>query len=133
MPDCKPLVIIIEDHPLARLAQRMLCEQAGYRVVEVSNLADVATCDAGCEGRRVIIADFDMGTELTGVQLARALMRRVGMPIPTLVLSATVGTRAQQEADAQQMKLLAKPTDDGQLIEWITGALADSARRLATR
>ena len=129
VPDRKPLVIVplvivIEDHPLVRLSQRMLCEQAGYRVAEVNNAADVATCDLGHDGRRVIIADFDMGPEPTGIELAQALMHRAGAPIPTLVLSGGPGPDAYPAAAGQRMPLLRKPAREEVLLGWIGSAMA---------
>lgn len=106
-----------------RLSQRMLCEQAGYRVVEVGDAAAAAACDIGSPGRRVIIADIELGRGRLGVDLARAVMQRAGMSIPTMILSGSL-IRAGHEEAARGMTVRYKPASADELLHWIANALA---------
>ncbi len=118
-----PRVILIEDHPLIRAGQRMLLEQAGYRVAEIAAAADLAEFDAGAPGAQVIIADFDVGPEMTGVEIALEIMRRACARIPTLVLSGSLGVRSLPAAAAAAMPLMFKPASEQVLLDWIAAAL----------
>jgi CheY-like chemotaxis protein len=124
MPNSQPRVILIEDHPLIRAGQRMLLEHAGYRVAEIAAAADLGGFVVTPGERQVIIADFDLGPGMNGVEVAREIMRRAGEPIPTLVLSASFGNRSKAAAAVSGMKLMFKPTPEDQILTWVSDAFS---------
>lgn len=124
-----PRIILIEDHPLVRVGQRMLLEHAGYRVAEITAAADLDGFDVVGNGAQVIIADFDLGPDMTGVEIALEIMRRASARIPTLVLSGSFGERSLPAAAAASMPLMFKPASEQGLLDWIAAAL-DGQRRM---
>ena len=123
MPNCQPHVILIEDNPLVRAGQRMLLEHAGYRVAEIIADADLASFVVPVGGTLVIIADFDLGPGMTGIEVALEIMRRAGEPIPTLVLSASFGARSRAAAAACDMPVMVKPAPEERVLAWVADAL----------
>jgi CheY-like chemotaxis protein len=124
MCDQRPCVIVIEDNALVRTGQRMLLEHAGYRVIEITAAADLAGYGASAGVARAIIADFDLGPGMTGVEVALEIMRRAGKRIPTLVLSASLGHRSLADAAAQGMPVMFKPVPQEKVMAWVAQALA---------
>ncbi len=124
----RPRVILIEDHPLVRASQRMLLEAEGYRVAEIAASADLAGFDAAGAGAQVIIADFDLGEDLTGIEVALEIMRRASAHIPTLVLSGSLGHRSVPAAAAAAMPLMMKPASEQRLLGWVEAALGGQRR-----
>jgi CheY-like chemotaxis protein len=100
----------------------MLLEHAGYQVTEIASAADLATFVPTPGGNQVIIADFDLGPGMTGVEVALEIMKRVGQRIPTLILSASFGVRSRATA-ASDMPVMIKPVPEGQVLAWVAAAL----------
>jgi CheY-like chemotaxis protein len=123
MVNQQPRVVIIEDNPLVRAGQRMLLEHAGYRVTEIAASDDLAGFEATDSGSQVIIADFDLGPGMTGIEIALEIMRRAGVRIPTLVLSASFGQRSLAAAAACEMPLMFKPAPEERVLAWVADAL----------
>jgi CheY-like chemotaxis protein len=130
MSNRQPRVVLIEDHPLVRAGQRMLLEDAGYRVSEITAGADLAGFAAIRGENQVIIADFDLGPGMTGVEVALEIMRRVGERIPTLVLSASFGVHSKALAAVWDLPVMTKPASEGQVLTWVADAFhrQDSGR-----
>jgi len=124
MSKSSPCVILIEDHPLVRAAQRTLLEHAGYRVAEITAAADLDGFVLTPSERQIIIADFDLGPGMNGVEVAREIMRRAGEPIPTLVLSASFGSRSRAAAAVSGMPLMFKPAPEERVLAWVASALS---------
>ena len=129
MPDHPHCIVLIEDHPLIRAGQRMLLEHAGYRVIEIATAADLAGFEAIPGGSQIIIADFDLGPGMTGIEMAQDIMQRAGEWIPTLVLSASFGERSQAAATACGMPMMFKPAPEEQVLAWVDNAIGQSRPR----
>jgi CheY-like chemotaxis protein len=123
MPSDRPRVIVIEDNFLVRIGQRMLLEDAGYCVAEIATAADLAGFVPEAGGRQAIIADFDIGIGMTGIEVALEIMRRTGEWIPTLVLSASFGERSRPAAAACDMPMMFKPAPQERVLGWVAVAL----------
>ena len=131
MPNTQPRVVLIEDHPLVRAGARMLLEDAGYHVAEIAAASDLAHFQATYNGDQAIIADFDLGTGMSGVEVALEIMRRCGGHIPTLVLSASFGVRSRSAAVARGMMVMIKPAPGDRILAWVAEAIGGQFR--ATR
>ncbi len=129
MSERSPCIVLIEDHPLIRIGQRMLLEDAGYRVIEIATAADLAGFDTTAGDSQAIIADFDLGPGLTGIEMAQDIMRRTGEQIPTLVLSASFGNRSLEAAAACDMPMMFKPAPEERVLAWVAGAIDRSHPR----
>lgn len=123
MSDQQPRVVLIEDNLLVRSGQRMLLEHAGYRVAEIATSADLAGFEVSAGGIQVIIADFDLGPGMTGIEVALEIMRRAGERFPTLVLSASFGPRSLPAAAACQMPVMFKPAPEERVLAWVADAI----------
>ena len=114
----KPGVLLIEDQPLIRAAKRMLFEDAGYRVTEITKAADLRNFTACAGEYQAIIADFDLRPDMTGIEMALEIMRRVGEWIPTLVVSVSCDGRMLAAAATAGMQVMAKPAPAEEIMGW---------------
>ena len=101
----------------------MLLEHAGYNVTEITGGGDPDDFVAAGTESQAIIADFDVGPGMTGIEVALELMRRTGRRIPTLVLSASFGERSLAAAAAHDMPVMFKPAHVEQVLTWVANAL----------
>lgn len=121
MCDHPPRVVLIEDNPLVRIGQRMLLEDAGYRVSEIASSRDLEDFSL-VGGAHAIIADFDVGPGMTGLEIALEIDRRAGGNLPILVLSASLGHRSLPAAKRYGIPVMFKPTPEETLLGWLAKA-----------
>ena len=77
--------IIIDDHPLARLAIRMLLEKDGHTVLAESDNADCVVDLVRQHGAEALIMDIDL-PGISGTE-AIALLRAADIRVPVIVMS----------------------------------------------
>lgn len=128
MSERQPRVVVIEDHPLVRIWQGMLLEDAGDHVAEIAVPSDFAGFVATGHDSQAIVADFDIGPGMTGLDVAPEIMRRAGAWIPTLILSASFGERSVAAAVACDMPVMFKPVSEEKVLAWVADALGRSSR-----
>ena len=118
-------IVLIEDDPLVVFGQEMLLRDWGYRVVAGTShqALRLALKDAPSDVA-AIIADYNLGGEVTGADVARAVAADAKRPIPTVVLSASLGQRSGAAAALHGFTLLDKPIDPEALRDWLVMATA---------
>ncbi len=124
----QPGVILIEDHPLIRAAQRTLFEDAGYRVTEIATAADLDDFSPVAGEIQAIITDFDLGPGMNGVEVALEIMRRADKRIPTLIVTGGFAGGALAAAAAHGMPVMAKPAPEEEIMAWVGWTLDDGER-----
>lgn len=130
MPDCYspsalPRVVLIEDDPLVLFGQEMLLKDWGYRVVAGTSREAIRVALMDAPGDvAAIIADYNLGGEETGADVARAVAEAAHRDIPTVVVSASLGRRSGAAAKLHGFAYLAKPVDPEALRDWLVAATA---------
>ena len=120
-----PRVVLIEDDPLVLFGQEMLLKDWGYRVVTGTCQAEIAQALADApDDVAAIIADFNLGGEQTGADVARAVAASAHRAVPTVVMSASLGRRSGEAAALQGFAFLQKPVDPDELRDWLVMATA---------
>ena len=120
-----PRVVLIEDDPLVLFGQEMLLKDWGYRVVAGASHAEIAQALADSpQDVAAIIADFNLGGEQTGADVARAVAKDAHRPVPTVVMSASLGRRSGEAAALRGFAFFQKPVDPDQLRDWLVMATA---------
>jgi CheY-like chemotaxis protein len=120
-----PRVVLIEDDPLVLFGQEMLLKDWGYRVVTGRSRDAINKALESAPGDvAAIIADFNLGGSETGADVARAVARNASRPIPTVVMSASLGRSSGTQASLHGFTFFNKPVDPEQLREWLIAATA---------
>jgi DNA-binding NtrC family response regulator len=117
-------VVLIEDDALIRLGQETLLRDWGHRV------ATAASRDAIQEALKdnprdvaAIIADFDIGGPVTGIDIALAIAAAAGRRIPTAIMSASFGQVSGTAAALQGFAFFSKPVDPQALCDWLVAVI----------
>jgi two-component system, sensor histidine kinase len=122
-PELMPRVVLIEDDPLVLFGQEMLLKDWGYRVVAGRSREAIRQALGDAPGDvAAIIADYNLGGEEIGADVARAVAESARRPIPTVVMSASLGRRSGAAAQLHGFALLTKPVDPEALHNWLVTA-----------
>jgi two-component system, sensor histidine kinase len=119
-----PLVVLIEDDPLVRLGQEMLLRDWGYRVVLGASGEEVRAALRDAPGSvAAIVTDFSVDGAESGAEVALAIAAAAGRPIPTAVMSGSLGRTSGAAAQEHGFTFFAKPVDPEQLRGWLAAAV----------
>lgn len=120
-----PCVVLLEDDPLARFAQEVLLRDWGYRVVAGASRAKILPVIRNAPGDvAAIIADFHLGDDDTGAEIAQSIAAIANRKIPTLIMSASLGLRSAEAVGKYGFECMSKPVDPEQLRIWLVAATA---------
>ncbi len=111
-----PLVTVIEDESIVLAGYQMLFESWGYRVVAVSS-AEEAIDSLGrahcCPD--IILADYRLKDNQTGVQAIRSLQELYGHDIPGILITGDSYAERLRDAASSGLPILHKPVKSLQL------------------
>ncbi len=113
-------IYIIDDDDAVRDSLRVLLECVGFRVVEYASCRDFLQ-EANLESRGCILLDADI-PGVTSVDFL-AQLRRDGMLIPAIVMSARGDPKIGQVVERLGVALLEKPFAGSDLLDYIEQAL----------
>ena len=71
----------------------------------------------------IIVTDYRLGIEITGLELARQLNTVWGLSLPILVVSGEIEEAVKKDVASHNASLLSKPIDDQKLASQILGML----------
>ncbi|WP_292020146.1 MULTISPECIES: response regulator [unclassified Brevundimonas] len=117
-----PLVLVVEDEPLLRLAAVEMVEDAGYVAVEAADAFEAVRILESRDDIRIVFTDIDMPGGMSGVTLAAAIRDR-WPPIDIIMTSGAV-----VPADAmvpERGVFLAKPVSQRQFERTLEGFRTD--------
>jgi CheY-like chemotaxis protein len=112
-----PVVLLVEDEPLVRMAAADDLQEAGFHVLEAGN-ADVALAvlESCSDDVRVLFTDIDMPGSMNGLDLAESVQQR--WPHISLLISS-----AYHKPDATQLpydgRFVPKPYCSDQIVQQI--------------
>jgi CheY-like chemotaxis protein len=76
-----------------------------------------------------VVADFDLGLTVpgmpprTGLDIALSIARRMGKPVPTVILSGSYGRLELAACSRHQIPVLFKPVQPNELHHWLMQAV----------
>lgn len=91
----KPVILVVEDEPLLRMAAVDMIEDAGFDVVAAANATEAVEILERRLDIRIVFSDIDMPRGMDGVRLA-ALIRKRRPPIRIILTSGYTSVDAVQ-------------------------------------
>lgn len=82
----KPIILVVEDDPLLRMAAVDMVEGAGFEAIEAANSAEAIEILENRLDIRVVFTDIDMPPGIDGIRLA-ALIRDRWPPVQLIITS----------------------------------------------
>ena len=108
------LVAVIEDDALQLTAMRMLLESWGYRTITAPT-PDALAEAAAATPPDVIVSDFRLPGEMSGIEAVDALRQLTGRTIPAVLQTGDTATSLVEQANERGYTLLHKPYDPNRL------------------
>lgn len=108
----EPVVLLVEDEILIRLATAELLRSEGYSVLEASSAGEARVLFASGHRLDAVITDVQMPGELDGVMLAR-IIKEVSPTLPVVLVSGQFDPAEGHPAD----RFLRKPCSPEALVE----------------
>lgn len=107
--DISGRILIIEDDATVRSGLQLLAESWGHEVAAVASGEEALALGAECGRFDTIVADFRLGPGLNGTETAMEIRKRIGWPIPTLVVTGDTDPERISEVHASGFDMLHKP------------------------
>lgn len=121
-------ILVVEDDELVRQSFAGLLGMWGARV-DVFAQADAALAHLQNQGAQpqFIITDHRLGGDQNGLELARAIARQQGRPVPTLLITGDTEDEALRRLSEPHIQVLYKPVKPNVLIANIARLLGPAA------
>jgi CheY-like chemotaxis protein len=111
------VIIVVDDDLSAREALVDLLDVHGYEVIAVPGIAQARSRLAGQHiTASMIIADYRLGGDTTGVEAIRAIQPLLASPAPAIIITGDTSPDRIREASASGFPLLHKPLEPAALL-----------------
>jgi CheY-like chemotaxis protein len=122
-------VLVIEDELHVQEAMSVLLRSWGHEVVAV--VAEEAALAIFPPAPDVIIADYRLREDRTGIDAIRRVRDQWGTSIPSLVVTGDTSVDRLQQAQASGLAFLHKPVSPGKLRAFLRGVQRERRARTA--
>jgi len=124
-------LLIVEDEELVSLDMRSIVEGMGVAVTGIAHTVDEALASIAAEPPHLVLLDISLNGEFEGVELARTIDRRWGIPV--LFVSGHLGDKAVKGVDElNTLGYIVKPYYPINLREAVESAISTLPARAAT-
>lgn len=121
------LVLLVEDNQTAARATCQLIEEWGNRChVALSTAEALAVIRSGEWRPDVVVADYDLGDDETGIALLDRLFAMVNRRIPAILMTANDSPECQEGARARNIPIIQKPANPARLRALLSYCLAEA-------
>jgi DNA-binding NarL/FixJ family response regulator len=116
-------ILIVEDEELVSLDMRAIVEDMGVAVTGIARTVDEALASIAADRPHLVLLDISLSGEFEGVELARTIDRRWGIPV--LFISGHLGDKAVRGLDAlNPLGFIVKPFYPINLREAVESAIS---------
>ncbi|MBS4098051.1 MAG: response regulator [Sulfuricella sp.] len=126
-PACPSVILVIDDDPVILHGTAMSLESRGYRPVTAES-AEEALQLIGGYAPDLIVADYRLRNNQTGIAAIGMIRAQLGDSIPGILVSGDTLPARLREANASGFELLHKPVNPDELNTRIKSLLEKSAR-----
>lgn len=121
----QPRVLLVEDDASVRDATQMLLKLEGFRVIPVASLDEtIQTLDAG-EQFDLLITDYHLGRNQTGMDVIAALRKQLGRPVKSILITGDTSAAAHQLPPDRNLRVTNKPIRAETLLGVVRELLAE--------
>ena len=107
------LVLVIDDEPSVRTAMTGLLNTWGHEVIVVDSLSEAL--QATNRPPDVIIADYRLANEQTGIEAIKGIQQLWGREIPSLIVTGDTAPERLREAQSSGYAFMHKPVNSAKL------------------
>ena len=126
----KSRVILVEDNDGVRRATELFLKFEGHETVSAATVSEAEGLFGSLRQGDVVITDYHLDSNVTGLDMLLKLRARVGREIPGIVLSGDLPSVLRSlPSSVANCKFLSKPVDTAALVEAIAELSAASPDR----
>ena len=120
----RPRVLLVEDDPGVRDATRMLLRVEGYQVTTVASLEQAIAAVQSGTGFELLMTDYHLGANQTGIQVIAALRERLGPHLKSVLVTGDTSAAVRGLAPDPHLRILSKPIRAEALLRLLRELLA---------
>jgi two-component system, sensor histidine kinase len=117
-------VLLVEDDQAVRDATRMLLKVEGYRVLTASSLAEARSRAAEHPQLDLLITDYHLSNDETGIQVIAALRDAVGSHLKAVLITGDTSAAVKELQRDELLRLASKPIHAEELLRLLKSLLA---------
>ena len=121
MSICKSVVLVVEDHPLVRMAVLEVVTAAGFEALEAANAAEAIHMLEARPDVHLVFTDVEMPGTMDGIELVHYIRNR-WPPVKLIVVSGKTVIAPEQLPGGA--KFFTKPYRDTTIVEAMVGMLS---------
>ena len=116
----RPKLILVEDNESVRAATELFLRLEGYQIASAASIKDVEPLLERMQPGDVVIADYHLDQEHTGLDMIMRLRERLGYEVPGVVLSGDLPSVLRSvRTKIPSCVFLSKPVDTAVLVQAI--------------
>lgn len=110
-------VLIIEDDLRVLNGMEVFLESYGWQILSAQNLQSaLALLDSGIPLPNIIVADYHLAGDSTGIEAIQACRKKMGAQVPALLVTGDTSLHSTREATRFQLPVLHKPVNTDELL-----------------
>jgi two-component system, sensor histidine kinase len=120
-PQRKARLVLIEDHEGVRQATELFLKFEGFETLSAGSASDAEKLFGSLRRHDIVIADYHLDAQLSGLDLLLEFRRRVGYDAPAIILSGDLPSVLRSlKTPIANCRFLSKPVDTSALLEAIS-------------
>jgi CheY-like chemotaxis protein len=113
-------VLLVEDDARVRNATRMLLKVEGYDVTAVASLGEATAAARAHAGIALLVTDYHLGANETGVQVITAVREELGADLPAVLVTGDTSSAMHGLKCDGRLRTASKPINPDQLLALLT-------------
>jgi PAS domain S-box-containing protein len=109
-------VLLVEDDARVRNATRMLFKVEGYEVTTASSLGEAVSAAEANPDIGLLVTDYHLGTDETGVHVIAAVRERLGARLPAVLVTGDTSTSMRELTCDDRLRTANKPINPDELL-----------------
>jgi two-component system, sensor histidine kinase len=112
----KTHVLLVEDDARVRNATRMLLKVEGYDVTAASSLKEACEAAAAHPDISLVVTDYHLGSDDTGVHVITALRKCLGERLPAILITGDTSSAMRELRNDDWLRTASKPINPDELL-----------------
>jgi PAS domain S-box-containing protein len=112
-------ILLVEDDARVRNATRMLLKVEGYDVTTASSLAEALEATGKPSGFRLLVTDYHLGSDDTGVQVIAEVRRKLASHLPAILITGDTSSAMRDLECDDRLRTASKPIDPDELLSLV--------------
>jgi len=117
-------VLLVEDDARVRNATRMLLKVEGYDVTATGSYQEAVSAAASNPAIGLLISDYHLGADETGVEVITAVRERLGPLLPAILVTGDTSTAVRDFTCDAHLRTASKPINPDELLALLHELLA---------